>query len=159
MKEAFETTKRVPLKTSVLRDVKVRIEPRTSVGFSREELTDKLKDDPNPFHKCLAAMGLSWLRREENPNHIVDVPCLDFGFAALLLMPGESYVEFQLYAQSIRPEDFICVAGYGESATGYVPTDKAVQENDTNLGDWCWVAPDSESRLKLAIRAALGSMI
>jgi hypothetical protein len=34
-----------------------------------------------------------------------------------------------------------------------------VQENDTNLGDWCWVAPDSESRLKLAIRAALGSMI
>ena len=156
MKEAFETTKRVPLKSSVLRDVKVRIEPRTSVGFSRKELTDKLKNDPNPFHKCLAAMGLSWLRREENPNHIVDVPCLDFGFAALLLMPGESYVEFQLYAQSIRPKDFICVAGYGESATGYVPTDKAVQENDTNLGDWCWVAPDSESRLKLAIRATLG---
>ena len=156
MIEAFETTRRVPLKKSQFRSVKLRLEPRMSAGFSRLELTDRLRHDPKPFHQCLAAMGLSWLRREEDPNHTIDVPCLDFGSAAILLLPGESYVEFQLYAQSARPSDFICVAGYGESATGYVPTEKAMQENDTNLGDWCWVAPGSESRMKTAIRSALG---
>ena len=102
-------------------------------------------------------MGLSWLRRAEKPDHTIDVPCLDLGQAAVLLLPGESYVEYQLYAQSLRPGQLICVAGYGESATGYVPTETAVNEHDTNLGDWCWVAPGSEARMKKAIESALRS--
>jgi hypothetical protein len=46
-------------------------------------------------------------------------------------------------------------AGYGESAPGYIPTEQHRNENDTNLGDWCWVAPGAEAKLKAAIQAAL----
>lgn len=97
-------------------------------------------------------MGLSCQERLQRP---LDLPILDFGGAALLLAPGESYVEYQLYAKSLRPEAVVLCAGYGESVTGYVPTEKAWAEKDSNLGDWCWVAPGSEDPLKVALKTAL----
>jgi hypothetical protein len=49
----------------------------------------------------------------------------------------------------------VITAGYGEGAPGYVPTEQHFRENDTNLEDWCWIAPGSEEKLKTAIRAAI----
>jgi len=37
-------------------------------------------------------------------------------------------VEYQLFAQSVRPNDFVAVAAYGELGTGYICTDKAIAE-------------------------------
>ena len=125
---------------------------RAAAPVSAAELDAKLDPSAKPFEQCLAAMGLSWRKRLERP---IAVPSLDFGAAQLLLLPGESYVEFQLAAQRVRPESFVCVAGYGDGATGYIPTDRHFVENDTNLSDWCWVAPGSEARLLEAIRPAL----
>ena len=34
--------------------------------------------------------------------------------AQLVLLPAESYVEYQLLAQKLRPDDFVLVMGYGE---------------------------------------------
>ena len=51
----------------------------------------------------------------------------------------------------MRPDTFVVTAGYGECATGYIPTDKHFQENDDNLHDWCWVAPGSERALTVAL--------
>ena len=93
--------------------------------------------------------------RAETKNQPIDIPAIDFGPAAFLLLPGETYVEYQLYAQSLRPKDFIMVAGYGESAPGYIPLERNWEEKDANLNWWCWVAPGSEARLKDAIRRAL----
>ena len=112
--------------------------------------------DPQPFRQCLAALGLSW-RQRADAGHRLEVPALDFGFAQFVLLPGEAYVEFQLAAQEARPDSFVVVAGYGECATGYIPTERHVAEGDTNLADWCWVAPGSEARLRAAIRAAIGT--
>ena len=80
---------------------------------------------------------------------------LDLGQAQLLLLPGESYVEYQLLAQRTRPDSFVVTMGYGECAPGYIPTDKHFEEKDGNLNDWCWVAPGSEAVMDRAIRAAL----
>ena len=99
-------------------------------------------------------MGLSW-RRRVAAGRPVPVPVLDFGVAAVLLLPGEAYIEYQLAAQQERPGDFICVAGYGDGATGYIPTEAHWAEHDSNLGDWCWVAPGSEARMREVIRKAL----
>jgi hypothetical protein len=101
-------------------------------------------------------MGLSWRKRcaEGRP---IDVPAIDFGPAQVVLLPGESYVEFQLLAQRLRPHQFIMALGYGECATGYVPTALAVAEEDTNLRDWCWVAPGAEEKLSRALAEALGA--
>ena len=70
-------------------------------------------------------------------------------------MPAESYVEYQLMAQQVRPKDFVVVMGYGECAPGYIPTEQAVRENDSNLSDWNWVAPGAEPRLRSALERVL----
>ena len=83
------------------------------------------------------------------------MPALDLGVAQFVLLPGEAYVEFQLAAQGVRPDGFVVVAGYGECAPGYIPTERHVAEGDTNLADWCWVAPGAEQRLLDTVRRAL----
>jgi hypothetical protein len=99
-------------------------------------------------------MGLSWRQRCER-GQPVDLPVIDLGPAQLLLLPGESYVEYQLAAQKMRPSSFVLVAGYGEGGTGYIPTAKHWEEKDGNLGDWCWVHPGAEKVMLKAIRAVL----
>jgi hypothetical protein len=154
MLAAWKATKRQPLQQMTFRSTKVRLEPRDGPGFTVDDLTKRLKEDPKPFGQCLAALGLSW-RKIADAGHKIDVPVIDFGSAVLVLLPGESYIEYQLLAQKLRPDDFVLVMGYGECATGYVPTAKAVEENDGNLSDWCWVAPGAEKALTAALESVL----
>ena len=147
MKAAWAGTKKVPVKDVAFRSVPLKLESR----FTEEELTTRLTTDPKPFGQCLAALGLSWKKR----TAAIDLPVLDFGHAAVALLPAESYVEFQLLAQARRPGAFVLVAGYGECGPGYIPTERAWRENDANLSDWCWVESGSEKRMSDAIAAAL----
>jgi hypothetical protein len=154
MSAAFRATERWPLGRAALRVTPLRLEPRSNAGFTVADLEKRLAEDPKPFGQCLAALGLSW-RKRADAGVTIDVPAIDFGPARLVLLPGESYVEHQLHAQRLLPESFVCVAGYGECAPGYVPTEKAVVEGDTNLGDWCWVAPGAERAVREALARAL----
>jgi len=154
MARAWDETVRVKVKRGTFRSVPLVLEPRSSAGFTESDLMAKLVPSAKPFDQCLAAMGLSW-RRRVSTGRPIEVSCLDLGDAVVLLLPGETYVEYQLRAQSLRPDDFVCVAGYGDGATGYVPTEKHWEEKDSNLGDWCWVAPGSEGRLMAAVGSAL----
>ncbi|MFN0126245.1 MAG: hypothetical protein ACKV19_06115, partial [Verrucomicrobiales bacterium] len=157
MVEAWENTQRQPLEHVDYRIAHVRFEPRGGPGFSIADLEKKLHPETAPFQQCLAALGLSW-RQRVDAGHSIDIPALDLGSAQLVVLPGESYVEFQLAAHSMRPDQFIMVAGYGEGATGYIPTERHIAENDPNLGDWCWVAPGSEPKLLHATAEALGGL-
>src|SRR5262249_49494893 len=94
-------------------------------------------------------------RRRPDAGHKLALPCLDLGPAQVLLLPGEAYVEYQLLAQKLRPGSFVVTLGYGECATGYVPTERAVKERDGNLSDWCWVAPGAEKVLTKALGEVL----
>ncbi len=154
MVAAWKATKRQPLTAIDFRSVSLRLEPRDGPGFTVADLTKRLTSDPRPFGQCLAALGLSW-RKRADAGHKIDVPVLDLGAAQLVLLPAESYVEYQLLAQRQRPDSFVMVAGYGECAPGYIPTEKAVEEGDGNLHDWCWVAPGAEKAMTAAIAAAL----
>jgi hypothetical protein len=154
MKAAWEATERRPIGSLEFRSAALRLEPRNEPAFTVEGLEGRLTHDLIPFGQCLAALGLSW-RKRADAGHRISVPVLDFGPAQLLLLPAESYVEFQLYAQQVRPDSFVQVMGYGECAPGYIPTEKAIEEGDANLHDWCWVAPGSEHAMKAAIEATL----
>ena len=154
MVAAWRGTQRHPVERFDYRVASLRLEPRNSPGFTAADLEHTLNTETKPFPQCLAALGLSW-RKRADAGHQVQVPALDFGSAQLLLLPGESYVEYQLAAQRMRPDTFVAVAGYGEGATGYIPTEQHIREGDSNLGDWCWVAPGSEARMYEAIRVAL----
>jgi hypothetical protein len=154
MVAAWKDTKRHLLETMRFSSTPVRFEPRDGTGFTVEDLRKKLTAETKPFQQCLAAMALSW-RKRADAGHRIELPLLDLGAAQLLVLPGEAYVEYQLAAQRTRPDSFILVAGYGEGATGYIPTEKHFEDKDPNLGDWCWVAPGCEERLLSAIRRAL----
>jgi hypothetical protein len=154
MAQAWSATRRVPLTQLNFRVEQVRLEPRNEPGLTVADLEQTIATNASPFQQCLAAMGLSWRRRADAGQRI-GIPCLDFGRAQWLVLPGESYVEFQLAAQRMRPDSFVLVAGYGEGATGYIPTGRHIAERDGNLRDWCWVAPGAESRLLEGIRRVL----
>jgi len=154
MAQAWSATRRVPLTRMDFRVERVRLEPRDGPGFTVADLEQTIVTHASPFQQCLAAMGLSWRRRADAGQRIA-IPCLDFGAAQWLVLPGESYVEFQLAAQRLRPDSFVLVAGFGDGATGYIPTERHIAERDGNLIDWCWVAPGAESRLLEAICGVL----
>lgn len=154
---AWKATKPYALDQIDFRNVPMRLEPRNSAGFSVADLEQALAADSKRnfgFDHCLAAMGLSW-RKRADAGHKIDVPCLDFGPAQIVQMPGEAYVEYQLAAQELRRDSLVMTLGYGECATGYVPTEKHFEEGDGNLSDWCWVAPGCEQKMRDALKDVL----
>jgi len=74
-----------------------------------------------------AAYEVVWLRRarpgsdgwEANP---LLASSLTLNDAVLLCLPGELFVEYQLHAQSLRPDAFVATAAYADNGLWYVPT-------------------------------------
>jgi hypothetical protein len=154
MREAWKNTNKKPLEECAFRSTPLKLPVRSSAGFTQDDLEKRLKSDARPFGQCLAGLGLSW-RKRVLADHAIDVSIIDFGSAAYLLLPAEAYVEFQLMAQAARPDGFVVTAGYGECGPGYIPIEKAWEEKDGNLTDWCWVDPGCEEKMKKAIETAL----
>ncbi len=154
MVAAWRETRRQPVQTISFRSVPLKLKVREEGDFAPAELEKKLVPGIAPFQQCLAAMGLSW-RKRSAAGRPIDVPLIDFGSAQFLLLPGEAYVEYQLAAQKLRPDSFVLVAGYGDGATGYIPTEQHWAERDGNLHDWCWVAPSAEPVMLDALRRLL----
>ena len=131
------------------------MEPRVTPGYTLDDFRKTIADDnAEPRDRLTAALGLSW-RERYDAGHSIDVPAIDFGVAQLALMPAESFVQYQLWGQQMRPDSFVMVMGYSECAPGYIPTanDAAESYND----HYCWVAfPECEDAMKGALREALG---
>ena len=136
------------------RNEKLEIKPRTSKGFNKAELEKEVRETTDVRNHLLASLGLSWLDRIERKGSIIDVPSLvvNGGEAQVVLLPGEIYVEYQKYAQSIAPERLVMTPGSGESAPGYIPLEEHWKEKDHNLNDWCWVAEGMEEPIKAVLR-------
>ncbi len=151
---AWNATKRYALDKVNFHSVPLQLLPRNSPGFTRSDLNKRLTDRSLPYSKrALAAMGLSSLKHIEE-GHKIDIPVIDFGPARLVLMPGETFVQYQLWAQEMRPDSFVMVIGYGECAPGYIPTAKAVAEGWDDV--WMWVDPEAaEPMMMRALRKAI----
>lgn len=153
MREAWKNTKRHPLKQLTFRSAPLQLKPRNDDSFTRLELTKALHN-PDPKKQSLAALGLSW-RKRADAGTALDMPAVDFGVAQVVLLPGESYVAYQLLAQKMRPDSFVFVMGYGECAPGFIPPEEAWRERDGNLSSWCWVAPGAEKAMTKALETVL----
>lgn len=66
------------------------------------------------------AYMLSWLRRVEKQIPIV-LSSLHLGNAKLLHLPAEMFIEYQLRAQRLQPDNFVCTAAYGDGGPWYIP--------------------------------------
>jgi hypothetical protein len=154
MEMSLKETKRVPLERIGFNVALMPLGARNTIAHTETILRKQLAEAVKPFDRSEAAMGLAWYERVKR-GHRVEVPCLDFGPAQLLLLPAEAYVEYQLYAQESKPESFVMAMGYGECGPGYIPTERAWREKDSNLHGWAWTPPGSEDVMKAAIREAL----
>ncbi len=121
--------------------------------FRHETMAKVLHDDQASIRdRILAAMGLASLNRIDRGQGI-DLPCLDLGVAQVVILPGESFVGYQLMAQRVRPDSFVMAIGFGECYTGYIPTDQAFQEQFGH--DWRWVGPGCEAIICRSLRSVL----
>ena len=50
------------------------------------------------------------------------------GDIAFMHLPGEPMVEFQLYAQSLLPDDFVAIAALGDCGPAYICADRVYEE-------------------------------
>jgi hypothetical protein len=156
MAAAFHLSERSqhPLDIFRFQNARLIFRPRTGAGFSSGEMQDRLTAPGTPRRVRLdAALGLSWLRRLARKQPI-DVPALHLGAASILLLPAESFVQYQLWAQQSAPDRMIVTAGYSECAPGYIPTSAAVAEGYDDHYSWVDFAT-CESAMRQAIRAAL----
>jgi hypothetical protein len=127
MKASFKATRRMEVNGWDWRVEPVHLLPRNEAMFGEEKSKEVLADEKAAKAKRgNAAFQLAWLKRLDRP---IDVTCLDFGGKVFVLhLPGEPFIEFQLLAQKMRPNETVLVAGYGDDGPGYLPTAKAYLE-------------------------------
>ena len=127
MKSSFKSTRRMAVTGWDWRVEPVKLLPRKEASFG--EVASKLALADEKAAKARrgnAALQLAWLKRLDRP---IDITCLDFGGKIFVVhLPGEPFIEFQLAAQKMRPNESVFVAGYGDDGPGYLPTAAAYLE-------------------------------
>jgi hypothetical protein len=126
MRTAGKNTKRLKITDWAWRTASVKFAPRREANFQEKESRAVMQDTKaSKAKRNNAAFQLAWLERINTPTQIT---CLDLGEALIVHLPGEPFIEYQLAAQAMRKDKFVCVAGYGDGGCGYIPTDKAYLE-------------------------------
>ena len=150
---AWKSTKRVAVKEWDWRYRSIKMPPRREATFGEAESTKLLNDTKaTTVKRNNAAYQLTWLKRKDVP---IEVNCLDFGGSVFtLFLPGESFIEYQLAAQKMRPEAVVNVAAYGDDGPGYIPTARAFFEGGYEP-TVALAAPESEEILLTALRKLL----
>jgi hypothetical protein len=157
MVAAWSVTKRERLRSVNFRVAQLRLPARDTGAFTLEAMRSTLTNtNAVRWKRISAALGLSW-RQRVAADIPIDVPGLDFnrGTALFSILPAESFVGYQLAAQRLRPKSFVMVAGFGDGAPGYLPTDSCYR--DGYLDDYCWTQPLVEPLVVQALREALGA--
>ena len=119
---------RVPVKTWTWHMAEILPPPRSSLRADdlARQVADKAGSVPD---RVRAAYRLAWLRRVGQKVPIT-LSCLHVGGARLLHLPGEAFIEYQLRAQQLPPDAFVCTAAYGDGGPWYIP----VKEEYPNEG-------------------------
>ncbi len=145
MRRSWEKTERTPVGKLKFRTAPLMLDFISDDDFSAEILNQRLVEADSVPDRILAAMALSSRARIARGKPI-DVPCLDWGNAQLVLFPGEAFVGYQWMAQRMRSDSFVMCLGYGECWPGYIPTRSAF---DDGFGtSWRWVDPGAEERIR-----------
>jgi len=152
MTAAWKATKRSPVSTWSWKVENVKLLPRKEANFGAEQSRKVLEDaQATKAKRGNAAYQIAWLERLERP---IPITCLHLGPAVVLHLPGEPFIEYQLFAQKNRADAFVCVAGYGDDGPGYLPTRDAYFQGGYEP-TVALSAPESEVILQEAIKKVM----
>ncbi|MDZ7620628.1 MAG: hypothetical protein U1E05_26795, partial [Patescibacteria group bacterium] len=153
MEASIASTTWMPAVRPEWRTAPVLLLVRQDVGNAPADRQAKLLDATiNPFIRTWHARRLAFAQRADQP---IELSSLRMGRICVVHLPGEPMVDYQLYAQRLRPDDFVAVAGYGEGCPSYICTEEAFAEGGYEPAASA-VAPESEWPLKAAIRQLTG---
>jgi hypothetical protein len=155
MKAAYQATKKYPITSS---QVGWRIKS-VALPAARHLDIEKLKatianEKADLLSRLRAARELAWAQRCAAGERI-DITCLTLGPVALLHMPGELFVEYQLAAQAMRPDSPVLMAAYGDYGPGYIGLAHSYGQGGYETGPVSRVAPEVEVVLMGAMRELL----
>lgn len=154
MQEAAAGTNRAPVTRLDWRTTRVRFWPRREPVWSEATARQTVANtNATPVARIKAALNLAWWERlRKDPT--VELSRLTLGPVTTLQLPAEAFVEYQLYAQALRPNEFLAVAADGESGPGYFCPDAALDAGgyEPTLSR---VGPPSEFELKSGIARLL----
>ncbi len=154
MRRAVADTRTAPVRRLEWRTARVRVHPRTEPEWSPTRARAVVSDPQAPAPARLrAALDLAWSQRLA-ADPFLELARLHLGPVTTLHLPGEAFVEYQLYAQSLRPDRFVAVAAYGEAGPGYICCDAALSEGGYEP-TMSRVGPPSEFELKAGIARLL----
>ena len=126
MRDAGAATRFQPAGTMVMRKANFMLPPPAVLPVKDAEALSRFAaaHPSSPEEVYWAAVRLAFAQRK--------VPfaatLLTMGGVRILHLPGEPLLEFQKYAQGLRMNDFVAVAGYGDLSPGYLCTDRAWTE-------------------------------
>ncbi len=151
MKRAWETTKKQEITAS---SMKWNTEPVLLPPSERRlNLVKEWRESQNPETLQNILISLSFVERYEQGKKI-DITCLKIGEASILGLPGEPFVEFQLFAKALNPGSFVAVAAYAQAA-GYIPHAEEVYHQGGYEAGVAGVAPEAADILRDAITKLL----
>jgi len=155
MEASIAATRLAPVGTVRWRTCPLRLTPRTDPGHTLADCLARLKDPKAvaSSRTYLGALRVVFLQRSKQP---IELSALEIGNVYIVHLPGEPMVAFQQYAQGLKPDAFVAVAGYGDCAPGYLCTEGAFREGGYEPTASA-VVPESETALKKAIAALLAS--
>jgi hypothetical protein len=155
MRTAWEATKKYSITAG---EVSWKAKPVSLPAASHldlPQLKQTLADaDAEVRARLSAARNLAWASRCA-AGETIDITCLRLGPIAVLHMPGELFVEYQLAAQAMRPETHVVMAAYGDYGPGYIGLAQSYSQGGYETGPVSRVAPDVEGVLMEAMRDLL----
>jgi hypothetical protein len=155
MKTAFDTTKKYSINGS---QVGWKVQPVALPAASHldiEQLKKTIADEKaDLLSRLKSGIALAWALRCAAGDKI-DITCLALGPIAVLHLPGELFVEYQLAAQKMRPDSPVVMAAYGDLGPGYIGLAHSYTQGGYETGPVSRVAPEVEGVLMSAMRELL----
>ena len=156
MSRAWDSERKFPVTSRDVGWNVVSVALPASPHLQREKLEERLGNKQLANReRVLAACELAWLTQCERGVR-TEIGCLTLGNARVLHLPAELFVEYQLFAQAIRPDLFVTMAAYGDCGPWYIGTEIAYQQGGYETSPASsLVAPQVETVLVEAIKTLL----
>ncbi|QDT32576.1 hypothetical protein [Thalassoglobus polymorphus] len=124
--------------------IPVNFTPRDDGPFHPVALEQQLATNQRFSTRLKAAMYTAF-RDCLQADRKVQASRMRIGEIDLINLPGEPFVEFQLFAQQIAPKSsFVCVAGYGECGVWYFGPDHIYTDRGGYEQTWSFTGPCEE---------------
>ncbi|HIF00555.1 MAG TPA: hypothetical protein EYG03_14940 [Planctomycetes bacterium] len=124
IERSIASLERHPVESIKWSTERIRLPLRSDEEFSEAGNRRILRDPKSTeSQRRKAAIALAWIERC-NSGRLVELSCLSVSHVQMLYLPGEPFVQYQLAAQQMRPDQFVCVAGYGDCGMGYIGGDR-----------------------------------